>query len=125
MCSPGRSLTPHETSRYEQGHELSIKPSEAHDVSQREFPMKLEIVTPDRDILGESAVWSARDAALFWVDIRRRLLRRLHPASRALTDWPLSEPPGSVAIRARGGVILALTSGLSAFCPEGNQLQLL
>jgi sugar lactone lactonase YvrE len=70
-------------------------------------------ITGDRDILGESPVWSPREQALYWVDIRRSLLRRYRPGDPACEQWDLGETPGSVALRAAGGTILSLRSGMA------------
>ena len=80
----------------------------------------IEIIGDERDILGESPVWSTREQALYWVDIRRKLVRRYQPAQRKSDQWSMNETPGSVALRASGGLILSLTSGIASFNPGGS-----
>jgi sugar lactone lactonase YvrE len=80
----------------------------------------IEIVAGERDILGESPVWLTREQALYWVDIRRKLIRRYQPGTCASDQWALGETVGSVALRMSGGVILSLTSGIATFSPEGG-----
>jgi sugar lactone lactonase YvrE len=64
------------------------------------------------DLLGEGPVWSERHRALYWVDIKRPRLRRWTPGTEAVTDWPLPADVGSFALRARGGAVVALRTGL-------------
>lgn len=64
--------------------------------------------------LGESATWSAREGALFWVDIRAPALHRLDPGSGHHRSWPLPELCGGV-VPAADGVVLALRRELARF----------
>ena len=66
------------------------------------------------DLLGEGPVWSERQGALYWVDIKRPALRRWTPGTGtgAVTDWPLPADVGSFALRTRGGAVVALRTGL-------------
>jgi L-arabinonolactonase len=85
----------------------------------------IEVLECDRGVLGESPVWSVREQALYWVDIRRQLLLRYDPAMRAVAQWKFDEAVGSVVLRASGGVVLSLTSGFTSFSAEsGFRLQL-
>ena len=77
-------------------------------------------VTTEPDSLGESPVWSVREQALYWIDVRAPALRRLDPADGTIEAWALSEVVGSVMLRGSGGVILALRSGLHAFDPDAD-----
>ena len=62
--------------------------------------------------LGECAIWSVDDQALWWVDINAPSLNRFDPASGRNQAMPLPESVGSFAIRERGGFVLALRDGL-------------
>ena len=64
--------------------------------------------------LGESATWSEREEALYWVDIRAPCLHRLDPASGHHRVWPLPELCGGV-VPAASGVVLALLRELARF----------
>ncbi|WP_238367241.1 SMP-30/gluconolactonase/LRE family protein [Mesobacterium pallidum] len=68
--------------------------------------------------LGESPVWSARDGAVWWVDIDgRQLLRTRMDGS---TDaWQTSETPGFVQILG-DDVVLGMESGLFRFAPDAG-----
>jgi sugar lactone lactonase YvrE len=63
--------------------------------------------------LGECALWSHTDGALWWVDINAPSLNRFDPATGANVAMPMPESIGSFAFRPRdGGFVLALRSGL-------------
>jgi len=66
------------------------------------------------DILGESPLWHAAEQALYWVDVRGEALRRLDLAQGGIRHWDLPELVGCVVLRAGGGVLLALRSGIAA-----------
>lgn len=80
-------------------------------------PAAIEIVSRCRNVLGESPVWSARENALYWTDIREPAIYRYDPAARATRKWPMPELVGAVVLRQRGGLIVGLQSGLYAFDP--------
>lgn len=69
------------------------------------------------DILGESPLWDERSQALYWVDIRRPALRRLHEASGRVDTWSLPAMVGSIALVDDGRVLLALADEVTLFDP--------
>jgi sugar lactone lactonase YvrE len=71
-----------------------------------------ELVAEARCELGEGPVWDEREAALLWVDILRGRLHRLFPKTGISDAVDFGEPLSAVALRAGGGVLLALRSGL-------------
>ena len=61
--------------------------------------------------LGEGALWSAREQALYWVDILGGRLHRHLPATRRNDSWAFGEPISAVTERAGGpGLLVALRS---------------
>jgi sugar lactone lactonase YvrE len=60
--------------------------------------------------LGEGALWSVEEQALFWVDIYKSTFNRFDPVSGSNHAWSLPSPPGSFAFR-DGGAIIAATNG--------------
>jgi len=75
------------------------------------------------DILGEGPVWDAREQALYWVDIRAPAVRRLDWRTQRVASWPMPEMVGSLAVRERGGLLLALKSSLSFFDPASGAFE--
>jgi sugar lactone lactonase YvrE len=87
--------------------------------------MRIDVACDTPDILGESPVWSVAEQALYWIDVRAPALHRLTPGNGRIESWPLPEVVGSAVLRASGGLVLALRSGLFAFDPASGALSLL
>jgi sugar lactone lactonase YvrE len=85
--------------------------------------MKIEAIGDAIDLLGESCVWSEAEAALYWVDVRGRMMRRYRQATGDVASFPVHEMPASLALRASGGVLLAMESGIAAFDPDSGRLE--
>jgi sugar lactone lactonase YvrE len=68
-------------------------------------------------LLGEGPVWDPGPRVLYWVDIKRREVHRLDPATGRDERWPVPEDVGSLAVRRRGGLVLAMRSGFHFFDP--------
>ncbi len=73
-----------------------------------------DIAVPCANILGETATWSEREQALYWVDIRAPALHRLTPGSGQHQSWPMPELCGAV-VPAASGVLLAFRHNLMHF----------
>jgi sugar lactone lactonase YvrE len=65
--------------------------------------------------LGEGPVWDARTQQLFWVDIEGFALHVYDPATHTDRAIDVGQYIGSLAVRASGGLVLALKSGFAAF----------
>lgn len=78
-----------------------------------------ECVLDAKAELGESPVWLASEAALWWVDIHAGRLHRFDPADGADRVVDLGEPIGSFAARAGGGFVCALKSGFWLLDAQG------
>jgi sugar lactone lactonase YvrE len=75
--------------------------------------------------LGEGASWSARERAVWFVDIKGRQVHRYDEATRTRRSWPAPEDVGFI-VAARGGrLICGLKSGLYEFDPADGKFQLL
>lgn len=75
--------------------------------------------------LGEGPVWSVREACLWWVDIRGHAVFRYCPSSGTLDRFNMPTLTGAVALRAQGGLLLALKGGIHVFDPQAGSLDLL
>lgn len=68
--------------------------------------------------LGESPVWRPAEQALWFVDIKSRLVHRLHPDSGERRSWEAPEQVGFIASAEDGGWVAGLRSGLHRFDPR-------
>lgn len=82
-------------------------------------------VLPATALLGEGPVWSVRDRALWWVDILAPAIHRFDPAAGTDITYPMPELVGALAVRAKGGLLVALQSGIAAFDPASGALEML
>ncbi len=65
-----------------------------------------------RASLGECAIWSAADRALYWVDINAPSLNRFDPGTGTNVAMPMPESIGCFALRRSGGFVVALRGGV-------------
>ena len=79
---------------------------------RRERPA-VEAVVNDRAILGESPIWSPAERALYWVDIKRQIVYKLWTSTGRREQWNVGSDVGSIGLRASGGLVLAMRSGLA------------
>jgi len=74
--------------------------------------------------LGEGTCWSAREQALYWVDILSGMLHRCDASGGQRQSWRFDDTVSAVAERrGRPGLALALRRGLALFDPGSGRLQ--
>lgn len=71
---------------------------------------QIDILLPQRDQLGECPLWDVRRQCLYWIDGRRQLVQRHHPATGAVSEWAAPHHIGSIALCESGRLLLALES---------------
>lgn len=72
------------------------------------------IESSGRSILGEGPLWSARDNAVYWVDILGQRLRRYSLADASIASWDMPEPIGWVIERRdKPGFIAGFAGGFA------------
>jgi sugar lactone lactonase YvrE len=82
----------------------------------------IDVVDSGQDILGESITWDEQRQLLWWVDGIGQIIYRLDPASGKKDSWKMNEEIGSIGLRAKGGLIVGMRSGLYFFSPETGKL---
>ncbi len=90
----------------------------------------IECVVACSNHLGEGPVWDVDEGALYWVDgtgrrIGNPALWRLDPATCKTRNWSLGHDVGAMALRERGGAVLALDDGFYLFDFERGELELI
>lgn len=75
-----------------------------------------------RCLLGENPVWSVREQALYWVDIRAQALHRLAWPAGAVRTWNFAEPVAGVALASEGAVVLAMKASIARFDPCSGRI---
>jgi len=87
--------------------------------------LPVECVVDARNTTGESPLWSAREAALYWVDIPDGRIYRWRPATGEQQTWRLPAAVGSIGLRERGGLVVAMRTGFHLFDTESEALTFL
>ena len=88
--------------------------------------MTVACVVKGHDALGESAIWCARTRRLWWVDITKPCLQSFEPATGEHRVIALpGQFCGCIALRATGGLVLAIERSLHAFDPQTGALTIL
>ena len=85
----------------------------------------VECVVDARNTTGESPLWSAPEAALYWVDIPDGRIYRWRPTTGEQRTWRLPAAVGSIGLRERGGLIVAMRTGFHLFDLETEALTFL
>ena len=73
----------------------------------------VELALDAQDFLGEGPVWSPTDECLYWVDIMKPAIRRWSPTTGDEQAWTMPSEIGSMALRSKGGMIVALRTGIA------------
>lgn len=88
--------------------------------------LKISTLSEQRCHLGEGPLWDPVAAALYWVDSFAPRLYRNDFSSGETQSWRLpGKTVGSIAVRAQGGLILAMDQGFYAFDPASGQTELI
>ena len=74
-------------------------------------------VWPVGATLGEGPVWSASDAALWFVDIKGQLVHRFDPVTEARRSWPAPDQVSFILPLDDGGMVAGLPGRLARFEP--------
>ena len=69
---------------------------------------------------GESPMWSVREQALYWTDNLGGTIYRLEPESGSAASFTLGQNVMAIALRERGGLLLALAKQLAFYEPGGE-----
>ncbi len=77
-----------------------------------------------RAILGEGALWDARDDRLWWVDIKAPAVHWIDPAGGKRGSWTAPCRIGALAPRAAGGFVAASEQGFALVDPLAGTFQL-
>jgi D-xylonolactonase len=84
---------------------------------------ELRCVADVHAVLGEGPVWVAREAALYWLDIKGRKFFRLSDDGQ-LAEWPTPMRIGSIAPRKSGGFIAGTEEGIAIVDPTARQFEI-
>jgi len=75
-------------------------------------------------VLGEGPVWVAREAALYWLDIKGRKIFRLGEEDGSFAQWPTPMRVGSIAPRRNGGFVAGTDEGIAIIDPAAGRFEI-
>ncbi len=84
---------------------------------------RIACVAGVRAVLGEGPVWVARDAALYWLDIKGRKIFRLGEDG-AVAQWDTPMRVGSIVPRASGGFIAGTEDGIAEIDLDAGRFEI-
>ena len=84
-------------------------------MSTSSTPAGVECVWAIAAKLGEGPIWSARERAVWFVDIKGRCIHRYDEVTRATQSWRAPEDVGFIVAVSGGRFICGLKSGLYQF----------
>ncbi len=87
--------------------------------------LKIEVFSENRDALGEGPLWDQESQRLYWIDSYGPTIHSADLDGGTRRRWSLPEPIGSMALRSRGGAVVALRSGFFLLDFESGALRLL
>src|SRR3954471_3971052 len=73
--------------------------------------LRIETFSASPDRLGEGPLWDVDEERFYWIDSYGPSVHRADIKGGDRRTWMLPEPIGSMALRERGGAVLALRSG--------------
>ena len=90
--------------------------------------MKIECVLQCENHLGEGPVWDVDENRLYWVDgtgrrVGKPSIWRLDPKTGKTENWALKRDVGAMALRQKGGAVLALDDGFYFFDFKDSKLE--
>lgn len=74
--------------------------------------MRIERVPTIPCMVGEGPVWDVAEQALYFIDIVGKAVHCYDPATQGTRSWDVGQIIGSMAMRERGGAIVALKDGI-------------
>lgn len=73
--------------------------------------LRIELLIDAKAALGEGPLWDVDEERLYWIDSLAPAVHVCDANGGSRRSWALPEPIGSLALRRRGGAVLALKSG--------------
>ncbi len=80
-----------------------------------------ELVHDARAVLGEGPVWDPDRGVLWWVDILPGVVHAFDPVRATDRAIEVGRPVGAVALRARGGLVVAGADGIGVLDPASGR----
>ncbi len=87
--------------------------------------MNIEVALDAHAVIGESPLWSPKENALYWIDVKAPALNRYEPATGMNRRWSVNSELGAFALTPDGCAIVALREGIHRLDLSTGALELL
>lgn len=77
--------------------------------------MKFELLVDAKNVLGEGPLWDSKEGRFYWIDSLGNTVNRCQPDGSEIESWTVPANIGSLALREKGGAIVALQTGFHFF----------
>ena len=74
---------------------------------------------------GEGIIWEEKEQRLYWVDIHQGKYYKANTESLAVESFQIDQPLGVLAVREKGGTVMAVRDGFAFFDEENSKFQLI
>lgn len=85
--------------------------------------MDIQCVVAAKALLGEGTCWDPRAQKLWWLDIYAKTIYCYEPATGLTQSFSTPQVPGCLAVREKGGLVLAMGDGFHTFDPHTGNFQ--
>jgi L-arabinonolactonase len=86
---------------------------------------KIDLIWDAKNELGEGPLWDVHEQLLYWIDSKGPTINRYNPRNDSVQTWKVQSDIGSMALREKGGAIVALRDGIYAFDFETGKSELM
>ncbi len=87
--------------------------------------MQIEIIADVKPLLGESPLWDSDGERIYWIDSLGCVVYSSTYDGRELRAWDVPAKIGSLALRKKGGAIVALQSGFHTLDFQTGEVELI
>jgi L-arabinonolactonase len=84
---------------------------------------EISCVLEAKALLGEGTFWDPAAQCLWWVDIYANQIHRFDPRSGHTQTFATPHPPGCLAVRQSGGLVVAMGDGFFFFDPLSGEFR--
>ena len=77
--------------------------------------LRIDVLVDGQASLGEGPLWDVQEQRLYWLDCLGKKIHRCDAVGAGQQSWDVPEHIGSMALRQKGGAIVALRDGFYSF----------
>ncbi|MGB7757937.1 MAG: SMP-30/gluconolactonase/LRE family protein [Salinisphaera sp.] len=87
--------------------------------------MEFEFLVDAQNVLGEGPLWDTKEARFYWIDSLGNTVNRCRPDGSEIQTWSVPANIGSLALREKGGGVVALQNGFHFLDFDSGECELI